>query len=200
LTARQRFSLAHEIAHTFFYKFTEHVPVRTISVKKYQDYKDLENICDRAAKRILVPMQLLRTEVQRILGDRRQIDAAFVRQMVSIFRVSYEVMLERLRTMEPENEFARCILLVRENEDEAQVKTWYMGMGLLSAFPPLEKYRPVADWFPEFPRELVAANGSRECKLTRKGRELLFRKVPLGRAGDFLLQVDDLGHGSPSPN
>ena len=61
LTARQRFTLAHEIAHTFFYKGTDQVPAPTLSVKTRQEYRELEAICDSAAKRILVPMQLLRT-------------------------------------------------------------------------------------------------------------------------------------------
>jgi hypothetical protein len=201
LTARQRFTLAHEIAHTFFYKGMDQVPVPSFSVKTRLEYRELEDICDRAAKRILVPMQLLRTQVQATLGESDRIDVNFVRKMVSrpYFNVSYEVLLDRLRTAEPENVFSRCILLAREDrEGRPKVTAWYMGMGLLSAFPPIRRNKPVINWFSGFPQGILERDGIRNCSVLRSGRELLFRKTPLRKAGDFLLQIDDLGRRAPS--
>ena len=65
------------------------------------------------------------------------------------FKVSYEVMLDRLRTCgRPENVFARCILLARdEGKGRPKVTAWYMGMGLLSAFPPITRNALVMKWF-----------------------------------------------------
>jgi hypothetical protein len=201
LTARQRFTLAHEIAHTFFYKGKNQEPVPTFSVKTKLEYKELEEICDRAAKRILVPRQLLRNQFQATLGESDRIDVNFVRKMVSRFKVSYEVMLDRLRTVEPDNVFARCILLIREERGGGlKVTAWYMGMGLLSMFQPIVRNALVMNWFSGFPQGILERDGIRECNVVRKGRELLFQKTPLRKRGDFLLQIDDLGRIAPSSN
>lgn len=199
MNARQRFTLAHEIAHTFFYKGTDRVLVPTFNVKTRQEYRALEEICDLAAKRILVPKRLLSNEIVASIGDSERIDVKFVQNMVSRFKVSYEVMLDRLRAAEPENVFARCILLAREERDgHPKVTGWYMGMSLLSVFPPIQRNELIVNWFPEFPQGILERNGTRECSVLRNGRELLFRKTALRKGGDFLLQIDDLGRLAPS--
>jgi len=199
LTPRQRFTLAHEIAHTLFYKGLEQVPVPTFSVKTRPEYLELEKICNLAAKRILVPMQLLRNQLQATLADSDRIDANFVREMVSRFNVSFEVMFDRLRAAESDNTFSRCILLAREErEGGPKVKGWYMGLGLLSVFPAIRRNELVTNWFTGFPQEILEREGIRECTVLRSGHELLFRKTPLRKAGDFLLQIDDLGRRAPS--
>jgi hypothetical protein len=47
--------------------------------------RELEEIYDLAAKRILVPRQLLRNQILACLGDSDQIDPNFVRKMASRF-------------------------------------------------------------------------------------------------------------------
>lgn len=198
LTARQRFTLAHEIAHTFFYEGLDKVPVPTFSVKTRQQYKELEEICDHAATRILVPTRLLLAQLQAISGEGGRIDASFVRKMVSQFKVSYEVMLDRLRVAEPEDLSATCILLARgEGDEQPKVKGFYMGMDFLSVLPSIKRGKPVVNWFPGFPQGMLERDGVRQCSVFRRGHELLFRKSPLRKAGDFLLQIDDLGPGAP---
>ena len=200
LHPRQRFTLAHEIAHTLFYRNFAGVPVPTGKVKTYGDPDKigLENICDRAAKRLLVPTRVLKREIEERLGDDcRRIDAPFVRSMVGAFRASYEVILERLRATEPDNVFPRCILLVRKKRGDYQVRTWYIGMGLLAALPPLEKFTPVAKWFPAFPPSALQDEGGGEWQVAWKGRTLLVQRFPLRTGGDFLLQFDDLADTAP---
>jgi hypothetical protein len=198
LTARQRFSLAHEIAHTFFYKGMDQVPVPTLSAKTRQQRRELEEICDLAAKRILVPTRLLRSQVEAALEGSDQIDANFVRKMVTRFKVSYEVMLGRLQAEEPKGLSERCILLAREDEDgRPEVKGLYMGISFLPALPSIKRGNLVGDWFLGFPQGILERDGARECSVSRKGRELLFRKTPLRKAGDFLLQIDVLGGSAP---
>lgn len=193
LNIRQRFTLAHEIAHTYFYKGTDRVPIPTVNVKTKKDSFDLENICDRAAKRILVPMRLLRSQVRAVLGESSEVDVSLVRRMVSRFKVPYEVILDRLRTMEPENQMSRCILLVRKDQkSKPKVMGLYMGIGLLSVLPPIRRKDLLTNWFKEFPEEILKGYAPRDSRVMRKGRELIFRRTPLRDAGDFLLQIDDL--------
>jgi hypothetical protein len=196
LPPRQRFGLAHEIAHTFFYKGSKGKPAPTWVPK---DSRELEKICDGAAGRILVPSNLLQREIkQELQGNQERIDSDFVRAMAARFRTSPDVMIERLRIVESENAFARCILLVRKNKGEAQVKACYMGATLLSTLRVPKIHDPLLNWFPEFPRDIVERDGNGRWDVTRRGRQLEIEKIPLGRSGDFLLQVDDPNHRAPT--
>lgn len=194
LSPRQRFTFAHEIIHTFFYKTSSEVPAPTGVVK---NPLKLEEICDRAALRLLVPTPLLRREIRKELGDSRRIDSDFIRAVTVKFRTSYEVMIERLRAVESENTFARCILLVRKNKGEALTTASYLGLGLISTLSTPKKYQPVANWFSGFPSTIVEGEGDGRWEVTVSGRELVFAKTPLGRSGDFILQIDDPRNMAP---
>jgi hypothetical protein len=196
LTTRQRHAFAHELAHTYYYRVSTGVPRPTDEVT---DYRELENICDGAARRLLVPANLLRKEIASKLGDSERIDAAFIRAMKVSFHASYEVVINRISVVESQNAFARCILLIRRDGGEARVTAWYFGLSILSVLsPPKERYQPVRSWFAEFPEDLPNVSGIAEREIRRQGRSLLIQKFPLGRRGDSLLQVDDLAHRAPS--
>jgi hypothetical protein len=197
LTTRQRLAFAHEVAHTFFYKYkgSNEVPVPTGDVN---NTRKLENIVDRAAMHLLVPSNFLRREIKQKLGDYERIDSDFTRDMVARFNTSYEVMIDRLSVIEPDNAFSRCILLVRKNKGEALVTASFLGMGLLSILHTPTQNEPVVNWFPEFPQAIVESGGNGIWDVTVKGRKLMIKKVPLGRTGDFLLQVDDPGRRAPT--
>lgn len=203
LNARQRFTLAHEIVHTLFYESPGETPVPTRKIRsKYEDPDrvGLEEICDRAAARLLVPKPLLKREIRESLdGDCERIDAPFVRLMTQRFRVSYEVMIGRFRAVEPQNAFARSIMLVRKSEQGHQLVTSYTGATLLSAFPRLGDYehRPIRDLLPELPTALLGSVWNMQCEARVRGRTLLLRRFQLGGKGSFLLQVDDLDHRAP---
>ncbi len=194
LNSQQRFTLAHEIAHTFFYKDRGGVPVSTGKVKKYggkTKEHNLEERCDRIAKRLLVPSHFLKMEIASNLGnDQEKIDIEFVRRMVTRFRVSYEVMLDRLSTVASNNQFGRCIVLVRKRDNEARICNHYIGMGLLSVLPPFREYRPVTEWFPNLPLTITAGYGNRKSVVTTNGQQLSVRRFDLRRRGEYLLQFD----------
>jgi len=197
LSPRQRFTLAHEIAHTLFYKGVEGVPVPNTKLKERGTRKrlGLEEVCNHVATRLLVPKALLSGEINRKLKDPERIDADFVRAMAAKFRVSYEVTLGRLRVAAPDNAYARCILLVRKIDDEYRVVESYVGASLLSAFPTIEgRHQPLLSWLPEFPTSTLDASAREQCQIARRGRVLLIQKIPLRKSGDFLMQIDDAAH------
>jgi IrrE N-terminal-like domain len=200
LSPRQRFTFAHEIAHTLFYTGGEGVPVPNTKLKERstRKYFGIEEVCDRVAKRLLVPTALLSGEIDRKLKDPERIDANFVRSMAAKFRVSYEVTLGRLRVAAPDNAYARCILLVRTSEGEHRVMESYLGASLLSALPALKRQHPLQSWLPEFPLSTLEASAREQCQITRRGRALLIETIPLSRSGDFLMQIDDPSHKAPS--
>jgi len=199
LNTRQRFTLAHEIAHTLFYKGFEDVPIPNTKLKKRGTRRQfgLEEVCNRVATRLLVPKRLLLGEIRRSLQAPERIDAHFVRAMAAKFRVSADVMLGRLRVVAWDNAFARCIVLVGMRDSRDRVRDSYMGLSLLSAFPPLERGAPLLSWFPELPPSILEASGNKEWQIKRRDREFLLQKFPLGKGGGFLMQIDDLGHKAP---
>jgi hypothetical protein len=186
LSPRQRFALAHEIAHTFFYKFSDTVPAPDGTVS---NALELEEICDRTAGHILVPTALLKRDIKRELGDCEKIDAAFVRSAASRFRTSLEVLIGRLSVVEPSNPFERCVLLVRRIHGDAEIRASYFGVGLLPILPRPVKYTRVIDWLADFPRRVIDGREGSDWTITRMGRQITFRKTDLGTSGDFLLQV-----------
>jgi IrrE N-terminal-like domain len=196
LTTRQRHSFAHELAHTFYYRISNGVPKPT---DDFTDYRTLEGICDGAARRILLPANLLRKEIRNQLSDCEKIDVPFIRAMKVAFNASYEVTIDRIRVVESQNAFARCILLVRNIRGQAKMSAWHFGASILSALPvPQETYQPLEGWIAELPEGVSGRGEISTWEITRRGRALLIQKFPLGRSGDFLLQVDDIAHRFPS--
>jgi hypothetical protein len=196
LSHRQRFNLAHEIAHTFFFRDSKTIPA---PINFAGNPRKLEDICDEVAARILVPSDLLRREIRReLLGNCERIDADFVRAMVAKFRASPDVVINRLQMVESGNVFARCILLVRRSDGEARIRACYMGVTLLSSLPAPNIYDPVANWFQELPRAVAEGDGRGKWEMIRGRRKLEMEKIPLGRSGDFLLQIDDPVHRAPT--
>jgi hypothetical protein len=182
LSPRQRFSLAHEIAHTFFYKFSDSLPAPDGTVSNGYE---LEKICDRMASHILVPTDLLKREI----GSSEKIDVDFVRSVATKFRTSLEVMIERISMVESSNSFERCVLLARRVQGDAEIRASYFGVGLLPLLLRPEKYTKVTQWLTDFPRHAIDRREDSEWVLTRRGRSISFKKTELGAGSDFLLQV-----------
>jgi Zn-dependent peptidase ImmA (M78 family) len=89
LAQRRRFSLAHEIAHTFFFEVRE----GELKPRKGGPTGDkLEMACQKAAALLLVPERLVKSELRRFGA----VDAHAVADLATRFDVSVEVMLRRL--------------------------------------------------------------------------------------------------------
>ena len=186
LSTRQRFSFAHEIAHTYYYKLSGSVPISDHAISNTMD---LEDSCNQTAGRILVPTALLRREIKKKIGDPENIDSAFVRSAATSFRTSIPVIIERLRFAEPSNPFERCVVLVKRLEGDAQIRASYFGIGLLPILPRPRKYTRVTEWLADFPRPAIANREDSDWRVTRGGRLVSFMKTELGGGTDFLLQV-----------
>jgi hypothetical protein len=182
LSVRQRFALAHEIAHTLFYRFSGSVP----TPEEMSSDLELEKICDRTAGHILIPTNLLKKEI----GDYRRIDAHLIRSLAFKFRTSLTVAIERLATVEPSNPFERGIVLLRRVNGDAQIRAMYFGIGLLRTIPRPVRYSRLTEWISEVPRSFIGQNAESEWRTTRMGRTVAFEKMELGSGQDFLLQVE----------
>ena len=91
---RQRFSLAHEIAHTLFFELRDGL------LKARRDAptgERLEGACHKGAALLLVPTNFLRKELR---SHANATDAAYILRLARQFDVSPEVMMRRLSDLD----------------------------------------------------------------------------------------------------
>ena len=91
---RQRFSIAHEIGHTFFYDINKNPPVRLISrISSGVLSPKEEDICSAFARELLIPRELISRELFK-LSDNNKLRV--ILDLGSRYEVSAEVMTRRL--------------------------------------------------------------------------------------------------------
>jgi hypothetical protein len=66
LPGRMRFTIAHEIAHTFFFDLSSERPRNRLATEHPGNLKALERVCNQTAARLLLPTDLMRREFTRI--------------------------------------------------------------------------------------------------------------------------------------
>jgi hypothetical protein len=89
---RQRFTIAHEIAHTFFYRFLPDGRPKKVNGALNHDQE--EALCHLAAGRILVPRELIRNT---LLARLHNPDPRMIVTASGMFEVSSEVAARRLK-------------------------------------------------------------------------------------------------------
>lgn len=189
LSSRQRFTLAHEIAHTYFYRRPRDKGIPRPK-QTFKDERELEDLCDRAAARIIAPTAMLAHVLSGTPEGPEGIDATLVHALTLRFRTSPRVLIEGLRRVDPSNLFDRCILFITRSKGFPEVVTWYRGPRMLSTLPiPKQPYHPLTDWLPQVPPSLIEGE-DREWETTAGGRAVIFRRLSWGSRGDFFLQVD----------
>jgi hypothetical protein len=183
LSVRQRFALAHEIAHTRFFRLSESVPFPDSTMS---NALSLEHECDQMASCILVPTYLLK---QKVRDYGKEIDAHFVRSVASDFRTSVTVALERLKVVEAANSLERCILLARRIHGDAEIRSLFFGLGLSPVLSRPERYTRITDWLPNFPRHALGRTEDSGLFATKRGRKIAFTTTKLGTSDSFLLEL-----------
>jgi hypothetical protein len=99
---RRRFSVAHEISHTFFPDYTEKISCRTDA--RYRDRNDpddyLEMLCDIAAAELLFPQPWFLRDAAAVK------DCAGLAHLAATYRASREATLRRYAETSPESVIA----------------------------------------------------------------------------------------------
>jgi IrrE N-terminal-like domain len=107
--ARKRFSLAHEIGHTFFYKDEGVGPRHVIGVLNAAERNAEEGICNLFANALLMPRPAIHKQLQeQVTGSSSAIVWA-LRLVASRFRVSMPALLMRVGSLELEK--PTCLLI-----------------------------------------------------------------------------------------
>jgi len=65
LPSRIRFTIAHEIAHTFFFDLKAHPPKSAVDSRHHKTIQSLEATCNETASRILLPDSVLTQQVMK---------------------------------------------------------------------------------------------------------------------------------------
>jgi hypothetical protein len=181
---RQRFTLAHEIAHTYFYTFSpKKSPEVVINAPKGLI---LESICDKAAGQILVPTEMLR---KRLEGS-DELNIEFVQNIATSFNVSLTVALRRLGACSIPS--ARCVILARRLIRDSEIQACCFGTGLLKYLPRPTKFSELGEWLPMLPPSIKGGKGDCQWETSRAGQSLLFETKAMGSDDTFMLQVKEL--------
>jgi hypothetical protein len=112
LSPRMRFTIAHEIAHTFFFNVETVPPRATVDLDTSRTVNSLEYTCNELAARILLPGPLFRSAIKRT----SVLDPSALREVARRSGVSPQVLIVRLKqSFDWADEFGAA-LCVRQEE------------------------------------------------------------------------------------
>jgi IrrE N-terminal-like domain len=186
LKPRQRFTLAHEIAHTFFYDF-QHDPPKVSKGAPKSDV--IERLCNLAAGHILLPQRHLELR----LSGYGSITAQAILKIGKEFGVSAEVVIRRLNELDKFKAPVCALLLVGEDQSkDTYIRSVYFHPSLL---PYLRKPKPFSvlrEWSNVFHKvEEFRTEAMWDHTVERGYGYLLFRKRPHPTRKDtFFIEVE----------
>ena len=96
--SRRRFSLAHELGHTFFYRDTGKGLRHQIGVLNMRERTAEERICNLFASALLMPSQQLRRHLRGLPTGRPSQLLDRLESVAQTFRVSLPALIQRLRS------------------------------------------------------------------------------------------------------
>jgi hypothetical protein len=173
LNRRQRFSLAHEIAHTLLFDLAPEVPKERDTVET----SDRERFCQDAAKLILIPPDLLRKE-----ADLSQpITAKLVITLAAKFECSAEVVIRRIHMDVRDAGVGSCLALARLSEtgNDAQVVAACWDTGVLKAIRNPRNYEDnLSRWLGEYIDEGFWKSQAWGKQAEKDGATITLEKVP----------------------
>jgi hypothetical protein len=115
--ARRRFSLAHEIGHSIFYRNDGARPSHEIGILSFDEMSAEERICNLFAGALLMPVGRLRDQLSCMpRGDPAAVLTTLERT-AQRFQVSLRALVERLSSVQPETSpYVVIYLRFRENQ------------------------------------------------------------------------------------
>jgi hypothetical protein len=148
LKPRQRFVLAHEIAHTFFYDFALDPP--RIS-KQAPKSEIMEWLCQQGASQLLLPDRFL----LQYLSKDKPLDINLAVEIGKKFKASTEAVIRRVDELDSAKAPFRALVLVRLNRDrrDAKIRAVCFHHSLLPFLPRPKLYSHLTEWLSIFQRE-----------------------------------------------
>lgn len=178
---RERFSLAHELAHTFFYNRNLRIPK---PMKDSPRGERLEHLCQVAASEILLPSPLLKKELER-RGKVESVESLF--DLAQYFDVSLEALMRRLHESRLFEEEKFAAILVDSANGKQIIRTGCYGPILLSNVGAPQRGMDFKTWLMAFIPPATNSNDS-EWQHTTGNAVVSARKI--GRSDrSFILDL-----------
>jgi hypothetical protein len=184
---RQRFTMAHEIAHTLFYDIHCDPPA---PIKDTPRIQVLESLCQYGGALILVPDRLLAREIE---GE-RQLTAGMALGLAKRFIASLELVIRRVGEVDQKKTLFGASGLVLaapdESNEDAMITAAYVGDLLRPYFRSPVAFRDTIRSCCDGP--IPAAFWNRESwrgRIKLEGGELSLEKVPRLGGNGFLLEM-----------
>lgn len=96
LDPRLRFTIAHELIHTFFFNLSGPVPAHYLKAQNHREIASLEGACNDGAAKILLPRHLLEPEL-RWAGP---LNPRMLRSIQEKYAVSLETLVIRIKHLD----------------------------------------------------------------------------------------------------
>ncbi len=133
--SRHRFTVAHEVVHTFFFKLGEGVVQETVSMRDSRNRRRLERFCQRWAGKLLIPEPLL----QRVAADVALGEPESVGALASTFLVSAEALIRRFEEVPLWSDPFAGVALIATDGSRATVVAAAIDPSIRGLFPALRK-------------------------------------------------------------
>lgn len=118
LSGRARFSLAHELVHTFFYDTSKRPYANRLPGTKAKEIDSLESACNFGASLLLLPTRLLKADTGKL--DVMSIEG--IDALTGKYHVSLECLINRLEHLEDWTPKRGLICLVRAHGDSFRLR------------------------------------------------------------------------------
>lgn len=135
LPTRTRFTVAHEICHTFFFDIDKPITECRVDVKRKKTIQNVERECNLGAARMLLPERFLKSRASR--GNLWDVES-----LVELRReagVSPSCLLNRLKHSSAKNEESRVIAYIVKEGDDFRIHELLMPLQLKRLFPKMAK-------------------------------------------------------------
>lgn len=141
--SRKRFSVAHELGHTLFYKDTGDGPRHQIGILNTSEKNAEERICNRFASALLMPASKLRQRLSDLPSGAPSKVLAELEKTARYFRVSLPALLHRLRSIQLDDAPGYMLLCMSERPNPATRKDCALRVELAV---PLGSWRDLYIW------------------------------------------------------
>lgn len=160
LPSRARFTIAHEIGHTFFFDLEPSPPESLINYKDRRILPTLEAACSRAARQLLIPEFIL----QRDFRESDFLDPQTLRRLAELACVSPAAVVVRLNSL---SKFAApygMIVCVDRTNEGVFVQTVARHEGFRDVFPAVERGALIRSVFPN-PKFILSGGDEVLCEV-----------------------------------
>ena len=145
LPPRMRFTIAHELAHTFFFDLDAGRPHNRLTIDHHNTLAALERVCNQAAARILLPSELVRAEFR--VHD--PYDPSALRRLAEKAAVSPQMLVNRSANCLVSSAALEGALTRNRRRQEYRLKAVRMHAILRGIFPRALVGSSVSDFFPD---------------------------------------------------